>query len=78
MFEGALKDFARSSRDLFIFEPDHEFIINVEAALVEVRRADINDVIDDDQLRVQDLRLILINVETTSEQTPIKTLAGKL
>src|SRR5205085_10255635 len=63
---------------LFVFETDHQLIINVEAALVEVGRADIDDVINDDQFCVKDLRLVLINGNAGPEEAAIETLAGQL
>ena len=55
MFEILGKYSAGFFGHFLVRETDHQLVIDVEAALVEVGRANINNIIDDDQFRVEDL-----------------------
>ena len=61
-----------------VVEPDHQLIVDVQAARVEVGRPHIDDVIGDDELRVEDLRLVFVNLHAGFQETPVETLPRQL
>ena len=63
---------------LLLVEPDHQLVVDIEAARVQVRRPHIDDVIGDDELGVEDLRLVFVNLHPGLEETAIETLPGQL
>src|SRR6267378_6051447 len=69
---------ARFGRKLRIGESDEQFVINVQTARVEIRGSRVNDVVRDDQLGVQYLRLVFVNLHAAAEQALIKTVRGQL
>ena len=66
ILEGAGENFARLRSHFFVFESNHQFVINVEAALVEIGGADINNVVDDDQFGVQNLGQVFVDLNSRS------------
>jgi hypothetical protein len=49
VFEGFFKDFACLGNHLRVFEAEHQFIIQVQAARIQVGGANINDIMNNDQ-----------------------------
>lgn len=78
VFKGSGENRARFFGHFFVGEANHQLVVDIKAALIEVGRADINDVINDDQFRVEDLRLIFVNRNARFQKAPIETLAGEL
>src|SRR5690242_11916630 len=52
-----LKDLARLLRHVRAVEADHQLVIDIKAARVKVGGSDVNQVVNDEELRVQNLRL---------------------
>ena len=71
MFERVGKQLTRLFRHLMIRHADHEFIIDAQAARIEIRGADVNDIVENQEFGMQDLRLILVNSYTRFEQSPV-------
>lgn len=78
MFQGFLKNFLRGGGHGFIFQPQHQFVIQIETANIKVGRADIGGIADSDEFGMQDLRLIFINLHAGFQQTMIQAAGGKL
>ena len=78
MFQGPLENVLRPGGDGFVLKPQHQFVIQIQAADVEVAGADVSDAVGDDQLRVQDLRLIFIDLHARLQQTMIQTARRQL
>ena len=78
MFEIILEYLARLSRHFGAFEADHQLVIDVQAALIEVGRANVHDIVNNDQLGMENLRLIFANLNSAFEQPAIKALRGEL
>ena len=71
------KDLAGAVCEFPILKAERQFIID-EAALVVIGRADVHYVVDNDQFRMQNLRLILIDFDARRQEPPIEALSGKL
>jgi len=61
-----------------ILKTYHQLVVNLQTPLIEVRRAHIHDVVNDDEFRVEDLGLILKNLDAGFEESAIQTLTGQL
>ena len=62
----------------FVRQPHEQFVIDVQAARVEVGRAGIGNVTRDDQLGVEDLWLVFVNFHAGPQQPLVKTVRGEL
>ena len=77
MLQSVLENLACASGHFGILKTNHQFVIDVQAALIEVRRTDIDDIIDDDQFRMKNLRLVFINLNTGFQKATIQAPASQ-
>ena len=47
VLEGAREYLTRLCSHFLVFEADHQLVINIKAALVEIGRSDVHDIVDD-------------------------------
>ena len=59
-----------------VLDPQHDLQVDVEAAVIEVRRADVDDVVDDRELGVQLGRLIFVHLDMAAEQPAVAVARG--
>src|SRR5207253_253563 len=54
-----------------ILDAQHDLHVDVEAAIVEVRRADVDDIVDDRELGMELRRLVFIHLDVAAEQAAV-------
>ena len=69
--ELALEIAAHRVGEARVLDPQHDLEVDVEASVIEVRRADVDDVVDDRELGVQLGRLIFVNLDMAAEQPAV-------
>ena len=60
-----------------VLDPQHDLEVDVEAAVVEVRRADVDDVVDDRELGVELGRLIFVDLDMAAEEPAVAVASGR-
>ena len=71
VFELALEIAAHRGGKGLVLNPKHDLHVDVEAAIIEVRRADVDDIIDNGELGVKLGRLIFVHLNVPAEQTAV-------
>ena len=74
--ELALEIAAHRLGEAGILDPQHHLQVDVEAAVVEVGRADVDDVVDDRELGVELGRLIFVNLDAAAQQPAVAVPRG--
>src|SRR6185295_18844017 len=78
MFQGLCKNIAGLSGQRGVSGAHEQFVIKVEAAEIEVAGAGVNHVVDDDELGVEDLRLVFVDFHAGAEQAAVEDAGGEL
>ena len=60
--------------ELRVSKANDQFVIDVETARIEVSRAEVNRIINDEEFGVEDLGLVLVNLHAVPKQSQIKAL----
>jgi|GEM_PF-4840426 len=69
---------AHRGRQRGVVDAEHDLEIDAQAARIEIRRAAEHNVVHDNQLRVQHLRLVLPDLDPFVQPTPVQRPRGKL
>ena len=69
-----LKHGARRRRHFPPLQPQHDLVVQAQAARVQIRRADVYRVTDDEQFAVKHLGLVFEHVRTGPQQAPVEAL----
>jgi len=64
--------------NVMAFHPHQQFIVHQQAPFIHVRRSHMENVVEQIQLRVQNLRLVLVNLNAGAQQTPVQMARRKL
>ena len=75
MFKSILENGSGLLRHPAIRKPDHEFVINIDAARIEIGRSNVYRLIDNKQFRMENLRLVFLYLDSGSQQPGIQTLS---
>src|SRR5437667_12772932 len=78
MLQGTGEELTRAISHAFSGEANHQLVIDLETARIKIRRANIDDPVDNDQLRVEDLGLIFIELDAFVQEPAIKTSSRQL
>src|SRR3546814_19854021 len=75
LFDCAIDIAAHRVRERAVVDSQHHLEVEEEASHVEIRRSDVDDVVEDEQLGVQLGRLVFVDFDAALEQQPV-TVAG--
>src|SRR5207249_4392642 len=72
------EDFTSAFDEGLVFGADHQFVIYAEAALIEVCRTDIDEVVDDDEFGMENLRFVFSDLRACFQEPAVEAASGKL
>ena len=71
----AFENRASFGRGCRIRKANHEFMVDVQTAGIEIGRSGVNDVVDHEQFGVQDLRLVFVDFDSGPQELCIQAVA---